>query len=100
MAKTTTEKLETAKKKLAGQKSDPAAGAKLRAARKKVKRLQRRSRSEKVRGAKVAAQTANQQKKQQEAEEKAAKKKAAQEASLNAAAERQAQADSAASQEG
>jgi len=88
-------KLESAAKKLAAVKAAPGDGAdkkakaKLRLAAKKVKRAQRKLKSEKVLATKVGVQGANKRKKTQTASDKAAKKAAAGDAALTAAADAQ-----------
>ncbi|MDH5509378.1 MAG: hypothetical protein OEZ32_03385 [Nitrospinota bacterium] len=90
-------KIAEAKKKLEGAKaatgegSDKKANAKLRDAKKKVKRAQRRLKLSNAIGAKRDAQEANRLKKIQTASEKAAKKKADGDSALVATAEKQAE---------
>jgi len=90
-------KIAEAKKKLegaraaTGEDADNKANAKLRDAKKKVKRAQRRLKVEGARQAKRDAQEANRSKKAQTASEKAARKAAAGDSALAAAAENQAE---------
>ncbi|MBI4665347.1 MAG: hypothetical protein HY751_02925 [Nitrospinae bacterium] len=92
--KTTAGKLAKATEKLKAVKGGEDAVA-LRAAKKKVKRAQRKLKVEKIIGARKEAYGTNRQKNLDKAAEKAAKLKAAKEAALNAAAEKAAGAGSA-----